>query len=202
VARGIFLAFEGIDGSGKSTQARRVAKDRAARLTFEPGDTPLGATLRSLLLDVNTAMEPVSEALLMLADRAHHVSSLIEPELAAGRHVVSDRFLASTLAYQGYGRGVDLDLLHRATDLAVDHCRPDLTILLDLSVQAAGQRRARSSLDRFESSGDEFHSRVRDGFLTLASNDPENWFVVDATLNERDVARLIDERLSQLAWTS
>ncbi len=202
MARGIFLAFEGIDASGKSTQARRVAAERGARLTFEPGDTELGAQLRTWLLDARTAMTPQSEALLMLADRSHHVATVIEPELAAGRNVVSDRFLASTLAYQGYGRGVDLDLLQRCTELAVGNCRPDLTILLDLPVELAAKRRARSAQDRFESSGDSFQSRVREGFLSLARENSATWIVVDATPSEALVAAQIDERLETLDWSS
>lgn len=202
MTRGIFLAFEGIDASGKSTQARRVAAEHDALLTFEPGDTALGAQLRTWLLDARTTMSSSSEALFMLADRAHHVSSVIEPALLAGRHVVSDRFLASTLAYQGYGRGVNLDLLESSTRLAVSDCRPDLTILLDLPVEVAATRRARSARDRFESSDDEFHIRVRDGFLSLARQDPSNWLVVDATLSQSDVAQRIDDGLQRFAWTS
>ena len=105
MARGVFVAFEGIDGSGKSGQARRVADARDALFTFEPGDSELGAQLRRWLLDSSATMSPATEALLMLADRAHHVTTVIEPALASGRHVVSDRYSGSTLAYQGYGRG-------------------------------------------------------------------------------------------------
>jgi dTMP kinase len=202
VDRGIFLAFEGIDASGKSTQARRVAAQRSARFTFEPGDSALGAQLRAWLLDASLEMNDATEALLMLADRAHHVASVIEPELQSGRHVVSDRFLASTLAYQGYGRGMDLSLLERATQLAVGSTVPDLTILLDLPLEVASQRRARSHHDRFESSDDSFHQRVRDGFLELARRGGDRWFVVDATASESDVGALIDERLSELRWPS
>ncbi len=200
--RGIFLAFEGIDASGKSTQARRVADARGARLTFEPGDGVLGAQLRTWLLDASQQMTPVTEALLMLADRAEHVATLIEPELSLGRHVVSDRFLASTLAYQGYGRGVDLELLERASDLAVGTCRADLTILIDVPLEVARSRRERSSKDRFESSDDAFHARVREGFLALAQRGGDSWFVVDGTASEDDVAAVIDARLEQLSWTS
>ncbi len=195
---GIFLVFEGIDASGKSTQARRVATEANALFTFEPGDTAMGAELRRWLLDAATPMKPETEALLMLADRSHHVNKVIAPALSSGRHVVSDRFAGSTLAYQGYGRGVDLELLRAATDLAVGSCRPTLTILLDLPVAAAHARRAPSVSDRFESAALDFHERVRAGFLAQAT--AENWRVVDATASESDVAGEIDAHLRTLGW--
>ncbi len=195
---GIFLVFEGIDASGKSTQARRVATEANALFTFEPGDTAMGAELRRWLLDAATPMKPETEALLMLADRSHHVNNMIAPALSSGRHVVSDRFAGSTLAYQGYGRGVDLELLRAATDLAVGSCRPTLTILLDLPVAAAHARRAPSVSDRFESAELDFHERVRAGFLAQAT--AENWRVVDATASESDVAGEIDAHLRTLGW--
>ncbi len=122
--RGVFLVFEGIDLSGKSTQAARVAAAHAALFTFEPGDTPLGKELRRWVLDAATPMAPETEALMMLTDRSHHVRSVIEPTLAAGRSVVSDRYFASTLAYQGFGRGVDLGVLREATALAIGSYLP------------------------------------------------------------------------------
>lgn len=194
----MFLVFEGIDASGKSTQARRVATEANALFTFEPGDTAMGAELRRWLLDAATPMKPETEALLMLADRSHHVNKMIAPALSSGRHVVSDRFAGSTLAYQGYGRGVDLELLRAATDLAVGSCRPNLTILLDLPVAAAHARRAPSVSDRFESAELDFHERVRAGFLAQAT--AENWRVVDATASESDVAGEIDAHLRTLGW--
>jgi dTMP kinase len=131
-ARGLFVVFEGIDGCGKSTQARRVARARDALFVFEPGDSPVGADLRRWILDVATPMDPSTVALLLLADRSHHVRSVIEPALRDGRSVVGDRYYASTLAYQGYGGGVDLNELRAATDLAIGDCRPELTVLIDL----------------------------------------------------------------------
>ena len=202
MARGIFLAFEGIDASGKSTQARRVAAQRDAVFTFEPGDTVLGAELRRWLLDAATAMNPPTQALLMLADRAHHVNTLIEPTLAAGRHVVSDRFSASTLAYQGYGHGLDLDTLATLNDLASVGCAPDLTILLDVPVHVAAARRAARTSDRYESAAGAFHERVRHGYLEVARHASDPWLVVDGTRSESDVAAIIDERLDDLAWSA
>jgi len=196
--RGVFLVFEGIDVSGKSTQARRVANAHDALFTFEPGDTPLGADLRRWVLDAATPMNPATEALLMLSDRSHHVRSVIEPTLGAGRSVVSDRFYASTLAYQGYGRGVDLALLRAASELAIGSCLPTMTILLDISLEVVNERRAHDAKDRFESADLAFHERVRAGYLTLARENA--WLVVDGSLSEPDVARVIDERVADLPW--
>ena len=198
--RGIFLVFEGIDASGKSTQARRTAQRYDADFTFEPGDTPLGADLRSWLLDVQRPMSPASEALLMLADRSHHVDHLIEPTLRRGRSVVCDRFYASTLAYQGYGRGLDLQLLRTSTELAIGTCRPDLTLLIDVPAALANERRARDHRDRFEAADVDFHERVRQGYLTLASEECSRWVVIDGSRDEEQVADAIDRHLIDLAW--
>ena len=200
MARGRFVVFEGIDACGKSTQARRVAAQRGARFAFEPGDSPLGAQLRNWLLDAATPMTPVTEALMMLADRSHHVATVIEPSLAAGTHVMADRYYASTLAYQGYGRGVDLADLHAATELAIGRCLPDLTVLIDIDVDTANERRARNAEDRFESADAEFHERVREGYLTMARIDPDHWFVVDGRVTPDEVAAVIDARLDALDW--
>jgi|APCry1669191515_1035360.scaffolds.fasta_scaffold01223_4 dTMP kinase len=200
MARGIFLVFEGIDASGKSTQAKRIAKERDALFTFEPGDTAVGKDLRRWLLDAATPMKPETEALLMTADRSHHVDTLIKPTLESGKSVVADRFYASTLAYQGYGRGVDISQLRAATQLAIGDCLPQLTILIDLPVDVANERRERNAKDRFESSDIDFHNRVRSGYLELAKTDGVEWFVVDGTKSEAEVAALIDERLAALPW--
>jgi dTMP kinase len=198
--RGAFVVFEGIDASGKSTQARRIAELRDALFTFEPGDTPLGVDLRRWVLDVATPMTPVTEALLMLADRSHHVRTVIEPKLAAGRSVVSDRYFASTLAYQGYGRGVDLARLEAATELAIGGCIPDLTVLIDTPLEVANERRAPDVRDRFESADLDFHQRVRDGYLVIAAKWGERWCVIDGSRSESEVAALVDERLASLPW--
>ncbi len=198
--RGRFVVFEGIDACGKSTQARRVADRRAARFVFEPGDSPLGAQLRSWLLDASTPMTPVTEALMMLADRSHHVATVIEPSLAAGTHVMADRYYASTLAYQGYGRGVDLVDLQAATELAIGSCLPDLTVLIDIDIDTANERRTRNAEDRFESADAQFHERVREGYLTMASIDRDHWFVVDGRASPDEVAAVIDARLDMLDW--
>ena len=198
--RGRFLVFEGIDASGKSTQARRIAEQRGALFTFEPGDSALGADLRRWLLDGSAPMAPVTEALLMLADRSHHVRSVIEPTLASGREVVSDRFFASSLAYQGYGRGVDLTQLRVATELAIGDCRADLTILIDISLEVANERRTRNHEDRFESSDLAFHQRVRQGYLELAATEAD-WCVVDGSGTLEEVGAAIDAVLAARTWT-
>ena len=198
--RGLFVAFEGGDGCGKSTQARRVAAARGAHFTFEPGDSPLGADLRRWLLDANAPMSPETEALLMLSDRSHHVRSVIEPLRAAGTHVVSDRFAASTLAYQGYGRGVDLADLRAATELAIGSCTPDLTILLDVTPDTANARREPDRLDRFESQDPGFHDRVRRGYLEMAAAEPGRWIVIDASGELAEVSRAVDLALDGLSW--
>jgi len=199
--RGLFLVFEGIDASGKSTQARRIAELRDAHFAFEPGDSPLGADLRRWLLDASTPMRPETEALLMLADRSHHVHTVLEPALVAGRDVVLDRYFASTLAYQGYGRGVDLGDLRAATELAIGTCLPDLTVLIDIDLDVANERRARDAKDRFESADLDFHRRVREGYLELADEHADRWFVVDGSGSVDEVARVIDERLDSLNWS-
>jgi dTMP kinase len=201
MTRGLFLVFEGIDASGKSTQARRVAANHGALFTFEPGDTPLGTDLRKWLLADLTPMKPETEALLMLADRSHHVARVILPAMAGGRDVVSDRYFASTLAYQGYGRGVDLADLRAATELAIGTCSPDLTVLIDLSAEIASERKARDARDRFETSDLDFHRRVREGYLELAEEYGDAWAVVDGSGTEDDVARIIEERVGALAWS-
>jgi dTMP kinase len=198
--RGSFVVFEGIDASGKSTQARRVAELRDAHFTFEPGDTPLGVDLRRWVLDAASPMTPITEALLMLADRSHHVRTVIEPTLVSGRSVVSDRYFASTLAYQGYGRGVDLSRLEAATELAIGGCLPDLTVLIDTPLEVANERRAPDIRDRFESADLEFHQRVRDGYLAIAAKWRERWCVIDGSASEADVAASVDERLASLPW--
>ncbi|HWE67149.1 MAG TPA: dTMP kinase [Acidimicrobiales bacterium] len=194
-ARGRLLALEGIDGCGKSTQARALAKRLGATLTHEPGATTLGASLRQLLLAADAPSVTLrAEALLMAADRAEHVALVVAPELEAGRWVVSDRFSGSTLAYQGYGRGLDLDQLARLVDWATAGLAPDLSILVDVEVPVAQQRLARSAPDRLERLGAEFAGRVRDGFLALAAADPAHWVVVDGTADPAEVTtRIVEE---------
>jgi dTMP kinase len=195
--RGRLVVLEGIDGCGKSTQAKLLASSLGALLTFEPGGTSLGSELRSLLLDRGRANVSLrAEALLMAADRAEHVAEVVEPALAAGRWVVSDRFTASTLAYQGYGRGIDLADLAPVAMFAAQGLVPDLQILLDLPVDAARKRTKRESDDRLERLGVDFQERVRDGYLALAGSDPDRWAVIDATRIVTEVGALVTEAVN------
>ena len=179
--RGRFIAFEGGEGSGKSTQAARLAAARGAVLTHEPGGTPAGRVIRSLLLDPSLGeLDARAEALLLAADRAEHVSAVIRPALEAGRDVVSDRYAGSSLAYQGYGRGLALAELRWLSDWAAEGLWPDLVIVLEVPPEeASGRRRAAGGRpDRLEAAGAEFHARVAAGYQALASAEP-TWVVVD-----------------------
>ncbi|HVX16682.1 MAG TPA: dTMP kinase [Acidimicrobiales bacterium] len=178
--RGCFVVFEGGEGSGKSTQARLLAGSIGGLLTREPGGTTVGERLRDVLLDPGTgSLHPRTEVLLMAAARAEHVATVIEPALAAGRDVVCDRFSGSSVAYQGHGRGLYPVEVARVSDWAAGGLAPDLVVLLDLSVEAAGARLSRER-DRFERAGTDFHEAVRAGFLAQAAEAPERWLVLDA----------------------
>jgi dTMP kinase len=175
--------LEGGEGCGKSTQAARLAGTLDAVLTREPGGTATGERLRALLLDPDLpALAERTETLLMLAARAQHVAEVIAPALAAGRDVVCDRFSGSTLAYQGYGRGLGLDDLAAMSDWASAGIRPDRVVLLALPAAEAASRLARrGTRDRMEGQGREFFDRVADGFAALAAADPVTWRVVDGS---------------------
>jgi dTMP kinase len=184
-----FVVLEGGEGVGKSTQAALLAKHLGAVLTREPGGTAIGESLRQLLLDPSLpAPTARAETLLMLAARAEHVAQVIEPALAEGRDVVCDRYSGSTLAYQGYGRGLDPDELARLDRWATGGRQPDLVVLLDLPVEVAMKRLAASGADRFEGEGYEFWERVRLGFLRLAASDRSHWRTVDASGTVEEVA--------------
>lgn len=180
---GRFVVFEGGEGSGKSTQARRLAERWGAELTFEPGATEVGARLREILLSPETGdLDPRAEALLMAADRAHHVATCIRPALNRGRDVVCDRFVGSSLAYQGHGRKLGIEAVRALSEFATDGLVPDLVVLLVVTPEEAAQRmRAAGKLDRLEAAGDEFHQRVAEAYLMLAAHDPDRWVVVDGT---------------------
>jgi dTMP kinase len=196
-ARGRLLALEGIDGSGKSTQARALADALGARLTHEPGATPLGASLRQRLLAPDASAPTArAEALLMAADRAEHVALVVEPALAAGEWVVTDRYAGSTVAYQGYGLGLPVTELVQLSTWASGGLAADLSVLVDVSIEVAAARMAGSpgGTDRMERLGAEFATRVRQGFLAQAAEDPERWLVVDGTRSVEEItAHIVDE---------
>lgn len=193
---GRFLVFEGIDGCGKSTQVRRIATLRNARQTFEMGGTELGQHLRALILGDGERPVAMAEAMMIAADRAQHMALVVEPTLAEGRDVVSDRHAASTLAYQGYGRGLPMEDLVVLIELATQGRQPDLTILLDVPVAISLQRRGKQP-DRIEREDHEFFERVREGYLLQASADPEGWAVLDGTAPLDDVSAAVDAVLAE-----
>lgn len=194
--RGRLIAIEGGEGVGKSTQAALLASAIGAEASREPGGSPIAERIRDLLLDRSLGvLAPRAELYLMLAARAEHLSSLIEPALAAGRHVVVDRFAGSTLAYQGYGRGLPVEEVRRACDLASGGRWPDLSVLLDMPREVAERRRAAQqaqlpgvSPDRIEAEEPEFHRRVNEGFREIAANDTEHWVVLDGSASASEVA--------------
>lgn len=189
---GRLIAFEGGEGSGKSTQARLLAESLGAVLTFEPGGTDIGRAVRSLVLDpASSAMTDRAEALLMAADRAQHVATVIEPALEAGRHVVTDRYVGSTLAYQGYGRGLDLDALRSLCAWATGGRDADVNVLLDVPYETSAARLAAARPDRMEAESRAFHERVADGFRSLAREDAARWVVVDGVGPVEEVAQRV-----------
>lgn len=194
---GRLVALEGVDGSGKSTQARILAESLGALLTFEPGATELGQALRHLVLDPAHAPDVRTEALLLAADRAQHVAQIVRPALDAGRLVVTDRFSASTLAYQGYGRGIPIDELRRLVDWATGGLEPDLTVVVDIDPPLARRRLAHQKTDRLERLDEEFFSRVRNGYLELAAEDPGRWTVVDGSADVEAVAAAVRDVVEQ-----
>ena len=191
MARGLFITLEGVEGSGKTTQAAILAdalraEGRSAIVTHEPGGTRAGETIRAIFLDPAVSLDVSAELLLVLADRAQHVREKLRPALAAGEIIICDRYSDSTTAYQGYGRGYDLKLLADLNRLASDGLKPDLTIVLDLAAETGLERtRTRAKhgargADRFESERAEFHRKVRDGFLAIAEAEPNRVTIINA----------------------
>jgi dTMP kinase len=201
----VFIAFEGGEGAGKSTQVRRLQEwltneGLVARATFEPGATPSGAGIRSIVLDrAHTGIASRSEALLYAADRAQHVHDVLRPALDAGEVVITDRFVDSSLAYQGAGRTIPLDDVRMLSRWATEGLQPDLTVLLDLPPEVGLARaRGRAVADRLESESLDFHLRVRQTFRALAEADPDRYLVVDAQRAPDEIAATIRVRVAQL----
>ena len=198
MSRGRLIVFEGGEASGKSTQARLLAADLGAVLTHEPGGTAAGRRVREVVLDPAVGeLSARAEALLMAADRAQHVAEVIEPALARGADVVSDRFTPSSLAYQGFGRGLDLDELRRLSDWATGGLDPDLVVLLEVPVDVVRRRQGRRP-DRMEAEDDAFHSRVAEGYRRLAAAEPGRWVVVDGTGEIDEVAARVRDAVGAL----
>jgi len=208
-----FITFEGGDGTGKTTQIRALERHltdlgRSCLVTREPGGTPLGGLIRKVLLEVGDhEIAPATELFLYLADRAQHVNEVILPAIEAGKIVLCDRFTDSTVAYQGYGRGIELGLLRRLNDIADRGFRPDLTFLLDCPASVGLARTARRqgeterpSEDRFEREKIEFQEKVRAGFLEMARAEPQRFRIIDALRPAEEIAleirTIIDQELS------
>jgi len=189
--RGLFITLEGIDGSGKSTQREMLAEQLKRRgfeivVTREPGGTAIGEGIRQLMVsDASVHVAPTTELLLYVAARAQHVAELIKPSLDSAKIVISDRYTDSTVAFQGYGRGLDLDVIERLNQFATGGLRPDLTIVFDLDPVTArsrvGSRPVGGLLGAFDEQHAVFHERMRAGYLKMAENEPSRIRVVDAT---------------------
>lgn len=209
-----FISFEGGDGSGKTTQLKLLegylsSRGQACVCTREPGGTALGEMIRRVLLEAGKEeISSPTELFLYLADRAQHVDRVIHPALATGKIVLCDRFTDSTLAYQGYGRGVDLDMLRRLNQVASQGLTPDVTFLMDCPVamglsrtaqRIVNQKSGKMREDRFEREKAEFHEMVRRGFLELARAEPKRIFILDAsrTVQEvhEEIKKIVDEKL-------
>ncbi|SOD72068.1 thymidylate kinase [Jatrophihabitans sp. GAS493] len=201
---GVFVAFEGGEGSGKSTQIGLLAASLTevglpVRITREPGATALGEQIRALVLHREESISPRAEALLFAADRAHHVTTVIRPSLDAGCVVLTDRYVDSSLAYQGAGRDLTMDEVRRISRWATDNLRPDLTILLDIDVEIGLARATRSAqADKLEAESVAFHQRVRQAFRTLAESSPDRYLVLDASLPPEELARQILVQVQRL----
>lgn len=200
---GLFLTFEGGDGSGKSTQAELletwlVEQGRTVVRTREPGGTEVGDEIREIVLHRRGHIVPRAEALLYAADRAHHIATVVRPALARGDIVLQDRYLDSSVAYQGVGRELEAHEVRSLSLWAAEGLLPDLTVLLDLDVAIGRDRldESRTRYDRLESEAAEFHARVRDAYLALAAAEPERFLVLDATLPVDELAARIRARVS------
>jgi dTMP kinase len=201
VTDGLFIAFEGGDGAGKSTQVallRRAFEDagRTVTVTRQPGGTPLGQQIRDLVLH-GDHVSPRAEALLYAADKAHHADLVLRPALAAGHVVLTDRYTDSSVAYQGAGRQLGAQEIHDLQMWAVDALVPDLTVIIDISAEE-GRRRRGDVHDRLESEGDSFHEAVRAHYLAMAQGSPERYVVVDGTRDPEEINAEVLARLRSM----
>jgi dTMP kinase len=194
----VYVAFEGAEGCGKSTQATLLADHLGALLTRETGGTEVGQRLRAILHDVDVVdLDDRAEALITAADRAQHIARVVRPALEAGRAVVSDRSVHTTLAYQGYGRGLDLAEIRRINDWAIDGVWPTLVVLLDAPPDVLAGRMRGRTLDRFERAGEAFHERVIEGYRVMAADDPARWIVIGAEGDRDKIAAEIRDAIEE-----
>lgn len=205
MSRGLFISLEGIDGVGKSTQSDLLEEylrelGQPVLRTFEPGGTALGQEIRHLLLHRKGDVAPRSEALLYAADRAHHVATKVRPALERGEAVITDRYLDSSVAYQGVGRALDAEDVRTISMFAVENLLPDLTILLDLEAGAAMARRSKTGAepDRLEREKVEFFEAVRQAYLAMAKAEPQRWLIVDASQTVDQMQAQIRARIDQV----
>jgi dTMP kinase len=200
----LFITFEGGEGCGKSTQTRALHNKLTGShipsiLLREPGGTPLGEKVRHLLKKSSAiSISPLSELILFNASRSQLVSEVILPEMCQGKIVICDRFTDSTIAYQYYGRGLDRDTVQSLNKLASQGLKPDITFLLDIDPQIGLSRKSQSTSDRFEKEQLSFHSRVREGFLTMAEEEPDRWIVIDSTLSRLAISAIIWGKIQTL----
>lgn len=193
--KGLFITFEGTDGCGKTTQIellKRYLEEKGYKvvLTREPGAKGLGEKLREILLNYDGDVSSNCESFLFLADRAQHIDMLIKPAIERGEVVLCDRHTDSTVAYQGYGRGLDLDQIRMLNDIATNGVKPDMTFVFDIDIETA-QKRVGKTKDRMESAGIEFFKRVRQGYLEIAKSEPERVKVLDATQTIETIANQV-----------
>ena len=201
MTKGLFITFEGGDGCGKTTQIKLLdeylrSKGYKTLLTREPGSKGLGVKLREILLNYDGEVSPNCESFLFLADRSQHVDCIIKPALKDGIIVLCDRHTDSTVAYQGYGRGLDLEQIHYLNNIATSGLKPDLTIVLDVDVETS-QNRVGAEKDRMESAGVEFFERVRKGFLEIAKQEPQRVKVIDSTQSIEEIHEQILELIKK-----
>jgi dTMP kinase len=200
----LFITFEGGEGSGKSLQTRALYRQLnrlaiPAILIHEPGSTVLGEKLTRLLKWARgTSISPMTELMLFNASRAQLMDEVVRPALQTGKIVICDRYTDSTIAYQGYGRRVDIETIRKVNSLATGTLKPDLTVLLDISPEAGFARKTGQEPDRFEQEDRAFHRRVRAGYLKLAEEEPRRWLVIDAALPKEKIKQMIWQKVSSL----
>lgn len=193
-----YIAFEGLEGCGKSTHVARLATNLSGVATREPGGTELGTALRAMMADTsNTGLSPRTEALMMAADRAQHFAEVVMPTLAGGRHVVSDRSVYSSIAYQGYGRMLDIDELRRINNWAIGGRWPDLVVFISVPLDVLLDRLKKRELDRWEREDRSFFERVLAGYKTMAASDPDRWLIVDGLPPKNELEPVIAELVRQ-----
>jgi dTMP kinase len=202
MSKGLFITFEGIDGCGKSTQLNLLSEYLKSKkfdvvLTREPGAKGLGEKLREILLNYEGEVSSNCEAFLFLADRAQHIDTLVKPAIEAGKIVLCDRHIDSTVAYQGYGRGVDLEQIKMLNEIATSGFFPDLTFVFDIDVEIS-QMRVGKTKDRMESAGDDFHNRVRKGYLEIAKQEPERVKVITSDDSIENIFEKVKQEINRL----